>query len=102
MESPKDDDYYAAPVDSQAVILGIDLTARTVERLDTFAVTGERSELRGSVFQNGDNYDVFFCDAYDFFTLDTNNTIGVRALDIETVTSYRARIFSYDELRALI
>lgn len=102
MESSKDDDYYAAPVDSQAVILGIDLTTRTAERLDTFTVTGERSELRGSVFQNGDNYDVFFCDAYDFFTLDTNNTIGVRALDIETVTSYRARIFSYDELRSLI
>jgi len=100
--SPQGDAAFAAEIDSEVLVYAIDLNARTVEMVDRFTFPGERSPFRANVFDNGDNFDVFHCDVFSFYTIDAENTVGIHAPAVEEVTSYRARIFTYDELRSLL
>ncbi len=95
--------YTAAALDSLPTVLAVDLTARTVQRLDQFHIPGQRSELTSSVFDVGDdNFNVYFGAEQSFFVFDTNNNIGVSIYNIDSGLGYRGRIFSFDELRTLI
>ena len=54
MEDPIPDEYYEAPFDSQCLVYGIDLTARTVELLDVFDIAGQRSNITSEVHEVAD------------------------------------------------
>lgn len=92
------------PFDSSVFILGIDLNSNTVELLDSFTINGHRSEFESSVFDINEYYSVLygFEVPANFFVIDTDNNVGVSAYSVYHTTLYRARIFTYDALRALI
>ncbi|UPQ71750.1 aryl-sulfate sulfotransferase [Kluyvera ascorbata] len=102
MEDPIPDEYYEAPFDSQCLVYGIDLTARTVELLDVFDIAGQRSNITSEVHEVADYYSIMYGVDSNFFIIDTNNTVAVECYAVYPALTYRGHIFSYDELRQLI
>lgn len=102
MEDPIPDEYYEAPFDSQCLVYGIDLTAKTVELLDVFDIAGQRSNITSEVHEVADYYSIMYGVDSNFFIIDTNNTVAVECYAVYPALTYRGHIFSYDELRQLI
>lgn len=98
MESPQGS-FVSYPFDSTAIIMGIDLTERTVEFLDEFVFPGQRSEFTSSVYDIGDYFCYYATTPSNLFVVDTTNKIGVEA---NIAASYRAKILTYDEIRSLV
>lgn len=102
MEEQIPDEYYEAPFDSQCMVYGIDLTAKTVALLDVFNIAGQRSNITSEIHEVGDYYSIMYGVDSHFFIIDTNNTVAVECDGVYPALTYRGRLFSYDELRSLI
>jgi len=102
IDSPVPDTYEAYPFDSRVYVMAIDLENYTAELLDTFSVSGERTEFAGVAFELNGYFQLTMSDIFKFFILDTNNNVGVACHELDTKQVYRSRIYTYDELRSLI
>ncbi|MDL2231987.1 aryl-sulfate sulfotransferase [Ruminococcaceae bacterium OttesenSCG-928-L11] len=92
--------------DTAVQIVAIDLNNRTVESLDRFTMAGERSRVTSCVFDsvNKKYFQVYHGVPANFFVIDTYGKVGVRARSITAnhEWSYRAIIWSYDQIRDMI
>lgn len=102
MEDPIPDEYYEAPFDSQCLVCGIDLMAKTVELLDVFEIAGQRSNIMSEVHETADYYSIMYGVDSNFFIIDTDNNIAVECYGVYPTLTYRGNIFSYETLRSLI
>jgi hypothetical protein len=94
--------------DSAVQIVAIDLNNNTVEQLARFTIEHERSTITSSVFDTDDHryFQVYFGVPTDYFVMDIAGKIGVACRnmrpDIDFPIEYRARVFSIDEIIAMI
>jgi len=99
MEEP-DTGFVPADISPRALVYGIDLDAKTVELLNSLDIENARTQYMGSVFENGEYYSATAAMATTVIFYDTNNNIGARCDDLSS--TYRSRVFTYDQLRSLI
>lgn len=104
MEAPEDTNTWEyTPLD--VLFYAVDLQAQTVSLVAKYSFGEDQvTQWMGGVFEYGDNYTLFTNESKTFFVFTPSGEILIKANDTLAagVLSYRARLFSSDELTSLI